>query len=113
MTAECPPRPIRLASWIYVQHDQRDLAPVHAFRIGVEHTDIGPCLSEGPRLEKMLPTLGLGAFANGRRGAYIWPMSKFDFCLPTTGKVVPSSPDWFHDIKFDGYRLRLERDVEP
>jgi bifunctional non-homologous end joining protein LigD len=37
-------------------------------------------------------------------------MSKFEFCLPTSGKAVPAGPDWFHEIKYDGYRLRLERD---
>jgi ATP-dependent DNA ligase len=37
-------------------------------------------------------------------------MPKFEFCLPTNGKAVPSSPEWFHEIKFDGYRLRVERD---
>jgi bifunctional non-homologous end joining protein LigD len=36
----------------------------------------------------------------------------FEFCLPTTGAQVPSSPDWLHEIKYDGYRLRLERDGE-
>jgi bifunctional non-homologous end joining protein LigD len=36
-------------------------------------------------------------------------MPKFEFCLPTTGKVVPDGPEWFHEIKFDGYRLRVER----
>ena len=35
---------------------------------------------------------------------------KFEFCLPTTGKAVPTGSDWFHEIKFDGYRLRVERD---
>jgi bifunctional non-homologous end joining protein LigD len=35
---------------------------------------------------------------------------KFDFCLPTTGKLVPAGSDWFHEIKYDGYRLRIERD---
>ncbi len=34
----------------------------------------------------------------------------FEFCLPTTGKSVPSGPEWFHEIKYDGYRLRLDRD---
>jgi bifunctional non-homologous end joining protein LigD len=33
----------------------------------------------------------------------------FDFCLPTKSTTVPSSPDWLHEIKFDGYRLRVER----
>ena len=35
-------------------------------------------------------------------------MSKaFDFCIPIK---VPHTPDWIHEIKYDGYRLRLERD---
>src|SRR5215469_3439220 len=37
-------------------------------------------------------------------------MFKFEFCLPTTGKVVPSAPEWFHEIKYDGFRLMLQRD---
>jgi len=37
-------------------------------------------------------------------------MPKFDFCLPTNGKAVPAGPEWLHEIKFDGYRLRVERD---
>ena len=37
-------------------------------------------------------------------------MPPFEFCIPTTGKAVPAGPDWFHEIKFDGYRLRVERD---
>jgi bifunctional non-homologous end joining protein LigD len=34
----------------------------------------------------------------------------FDFCIPTRGTKVPHTPDWLHEIKHDGYRLRLERD---
>jgi bifunctional non-homologous end joining protein LigD len=41
--------------------------------------------------------------------AYLRPM-KFEFCIPRVGKSVPSSPEWFHEIKYDGYRLRVERD---
>jgi hypothetical protein len=38
-------------------------------------------------------------------------MSKaFDFCIPRRGTKVPDAPDWIHEIKYDGYRLRLERD---
>ena len=37
-------------------------------------------------------------------------MFRFEFCLPTTGKVVPSAPEWFHEIKYDGFRLRVARD---
>ena len=35
---------------------------------------------------------------------------RFDFCLPTKSASVPIGPDWLHEIKYDGYRLRLERD---
>jgi hypothetical protein len=34
----------------------------------------------------------------------------FDFCLPTKATTVPHTPDWLHEVKYDGYRLRLERD---
>ena len=46
------------------------------------------------------------------QGHYVRPMPQFEFCLPTVGKAVPASPDWLHEIKYDGYRyrLRLERD---
>ena len=36
-------------------------------------------------------------------------LSTFDFCLPTRATSVPDSPDWLHEIKYDGYRLRVER----
>jgi hypothetical protein len=41
---------------------------------------------------------------NWRRGHYLHVMPKFEFCLPTSGIAVPSGPDWFHEIKCDGYR---------
>jgi len=34
----------------------------------------------------------------------------FEFCLPTKSTSVPDTPDWLHEVKYDGYRLRLERD---
>jgi ATP-dependent DNA ligase len=34
----------------------------------------------------------------------------FEFCLPTKAAAVPSGPDWLHEVKYDGYRLRVERD---
>ena len=34
----------------------------------------------------------------------------FEFCIPTAGTKVPSGPEWFHEIKYDGYPLRLEHD---
>ena len=34
--------------------------------------------------------------------------STFEFCIPGTGTQVPNNPDWLHEIKYDGYRLRVE-----
>jgi bifunctional non-homologous end joining protein LigD len=31
-------------------------------------------------------------------------------CLPTRGAEVPSGPDFIHEVKYDGYRLLVERD---
>jgi bifunctional non-homologous end joining protein LigD len=36
--------------------------------------------------------------------------STFEFCLRTKSTSVPDTPDWLHEVKYDGYRLRLERD---
>jgi len=36
--------------------------------------------------------------------------STFEPCLPTGGKVVPSTPGWLHEVKYDGYRLIVQRD---
>src|ERR1700756_2280090 len=36
--------------------------------------------------------------------------STFEPCIPTRGKSVPSAPDWFHEIKYDGYRLIVQRE---
>ena len=34
----------------------------------------------------------------------------FEFCIPTKGTEVPTGPEWPHEIKLDGYRMRVERD---
>jgi bifunctional non-homologous end joining protein LigD len=34
----------------------------------------------------------------------------FEPCLPTRGTKVPAGPDWFHEIKHDGYRLIVQRE---
>src|SRR5499427_7723785 len=34
----------------------------------------------------------------------------FEFCLPTNATKVPAGPEWLHEIKYDGFRLRVERD---
>jgi len=36
--------------------------------------------------------------------------STFAFCLHTRGIKVPDRPEWIHEVKYDGYRLRVERD---
>jgi ATP-dependent DNA ligase len=46
---------------------------------------------------------------NSIPATYFGGMSKFEFCLPTTAEIVPAGADWFHEIKYDGYRLRIER----
>lgn len=33
-----------------------------------------------------------------------------EFAIPIAKKAVPSGPDWIHEVKYDGYRVRLERD---
>jgi ATP-dependent DNA ligase len=33
-----------------------------------------------------------------------------EFCIPTKGIKVPSGPEWLHEIKYDGYRLLVQRD---
>jgi ATP-dependent DNA ligase len=33
----------------------------------------------------------------------------FEFCLPTAGTKVPAGPEYLHEIEYDGYRLRVER----
>jgi hypothetical protein len=34
----------------------------------------------------------------------------FEFCLPTRATTVTAGPDWLHEVKYGGHRLRLERD---
>src|SRR6478672_6551247 len=31
-------------------------------------------------------------------------------CIRTRGTKVPAGPDWFHEIKHDGYRLIVQRE---
>ena len=37
-------------------------------------------------------------------------LKSFEFCIPTKGTKVPAGPEWLHEIKLDGYRVRVERD---
>jgi hypothetical protein len=34
----------------------------------------------------------------------------FSPCLPIPRTAVPAGPDWFHEIKHDGYRLIVQRE---
>jgi bifunctional non-homologous end joining protein LigD len=53
----------------------------------------------------------LTRFANSRPGSYFrWMNKAFEFCIPVRGTEVPARTDWLHEIKYDGYRLRVERD---
>src|SRR5215831_15675360 len=36
--------------------------------------------------------------------------STYSPCLPTSGKVVPATSAWLHEVKYDGYRLIVARD---
>ena len=36
----------------------------------------------------------------------------FEPCIPTSGKAVPATDAWFHEIKYDGYRLIVVREDE-
>jgi bifunctional non-homologous end joining protein LigD len=36
----------------------------------------------------------------------------FDFCFPTRGIKVSDLPEWIHAVKYDGYRLRVERECD-
>lgn len=44
--------------------------------------------------------------------AYLFHMRKtaFDPCLPSRGTKVPASPDWLHEVKYDGYRMIVHRE---
>ena len=36
--------------------------------------------------------------------------STYSPCLSTTGKTVPATSDWLHEIKYDGYRVARDGD---
>jgi ATP-dependent DNA ligase len=38
------------------------------------------------------------------------PKALYEPCLPTRGKEVPPGAEWIHEIKYDGYRLIVQRD---
>lgn len=45
--------------------------------------------------------------------AYLQPMRRDGlFALPVKAATVPSGPDWFHEIKHDGYRMMIVREAK-
>ena len=36
--------------------------------------------------------------------------TEFRCCLPARGTKVPEGPDWLHEIKYDGFRLLVQRE---
>ena len=62
------------------------------------------------RKSTLIAYLGRSSIRKFRWPHYLRRMLKsFDFCVPTRGTKVPAGPDWLHEIKYDGYRLRVER----
>jgi hypothetical protein len=37
--------------------------------------------------------------------------NQYQPCIPTRGTKVPQTPDWLREIKYDGNRLRVEREA--
>ncbi|GEC52224.1 bifunctional non-homologous end joining protein LigD [Bradyrhizobium japonicum] len=37
---------------------------------------------------------------------------RFEFARPVTAKAVPAGPRWIHEIKFDGFRMRVVREAD-
>jgi bifunctional non-homologous end joining protein LigD len=51
------------------------------------------------------------ALAEYLRGDHLCGMfQRFEFCIPTRSTTVPTGPYWLHEVKYDGYSLRAERD---
>jgi bifunctional non-homologous end joining protein LigD len=34
----------------------------------------------------------------------------FEPCVPSRGTKVPTGQDWLHEVKYEGYRLIVQRD---
>jgi hypothetical protein len=52
---------------------------------------------------------GLFAFAFPPRHPY-FARHEIRVLLTMRATAAPAAPEWFHEIKYDGYRLRVERD---
>jgi bifunctional non-homologous end joining protein LigD len=43
---------------------------------------------------------------------YVNSTMQYAFSLPTKADKVPTGSDWIHEIKYDGYRMLVIRDLE-
>jgi len=57
--------------------------------------------------QEPIPVRRHSGFAKFPAPAYQAAM--YEFCFPTRSTIVPAGPDWYHEIKYDGFCLRLER----
>jgi hypothetical protein len=48
--------------------------------------------------------------ASGQFRRQISASAHEEFRFPSRSTTVPDGPDWLHEVKYDGYRLRVERD---
>jgi len=69
-----------------------------------EQCDCSRKVAERPSLDSQF-SLKVPIFRTG----FIMHNSIVDFCIPTRATAVPDGDDWLHEVKYDGYRLRLER----
>src|SRR5271154_1516857 len=61
-------------------------------------------------LDRLRPP-GQSRHRNGcAMGLTLSQILKFAPCISTRATKVPEAPDWIHEIKYDGYRLRVERE---
>ena len=102
---------IRPFSWLSAQARPR---PAVALGLGLGlwavTAQAAPCCEYATRQDNAAATSSSGTERRiSPLIAYLNRMP-FDFCLPTKATTVPDTPDWLHEVKYDGYRLRLERD---
>jgi ATP-dependent DNA ligase len=73
--------------------------------------EVSPLRSGRTDATEFEASTGLTGFAKPAANHYFRRMFKaFEFCIPITGIKVPAGPEWLHEIKYDGFRLRVERD---
>jgi ATP-dependent DNA ligase len=63
-------------------------------------------------LAAIIASIGLKKIRISRFAAYVDGMRKsaFEPCIPTKGTKVPDRPEWLHEVKYDGYRLIIQRE---